>query len=222
MVSLSSTSHRRNFFARAAAGVAALAAGSTLARAVEAHGIDGSAPLDDAWLGRIKGKHRQVFDCTTPNGGFGAAYAVNYMDSHNEATATKDSDLSAVLVFRHFAMPLVVNDAIWAKYNVGQIINVMDPGTKAPATRNLFHNAIMMRPGLTYEKMIADRGAVIVACNLALTVISGMASQSAGVSAEQAKAEWTAGLIPGVALAHSGVYAVNRAQEKGCTYCYGG
>ena len=80
----------------------------------------------------------------------------------------------------------------------------------------------MMRPGLTYEKMIAERGAIIVACNLALTVISGLAGQKIGVSAEQAKAEWTAGLLPGVALANSGVYAVNRAQERGCSYCYGG
>lgn len=221
MVTQSPTSQRRSFFARAAAGVAALAAGSSIARAAEAHGL-AEAASDDVWLGRIKGKHRQVFDCTSPNGGFGAAYALNYMDSHNAATATKDSQLTAVVVFRHFAMPLVVNDAIWAKYNVGSIINVTDPSTKSPATRNLFHNAIMMRPGLTYEKMITDRGAVIVACNLALTVISGLAAKNAGVSAEEAKAEWTANLIPGVALAHSGVYAVNRAQEKGCTYCYGG
>ncbi len=218
----SHNSHRRGFLGRAAAGVAALVAGSAWPRDAEARSPDESGEANDAWMGKIKGKHRQVFDCTSANGGFGAAYALNYMDSHNAATSTKDSDMTAVLVFRHFAMPLVVSDAIWMKYNVGAIINVTDPATKAPATRNIFHDAIMMRPGLTYEKMIADRGAVIVACNLALTVISGMAGQRIGLSAEQAKAEWTAGLLPGVALAHSSVYAVNRAQEKGCTYCYGG
>jgi hypothetical protein len=212
------TSPRRSFLGRALGGLAAFAAGSALPRLAAAEEY---AP-DDAWLAKIRGKHKQVFDCTSPNGGFGAAYALNYMDSHNEATGTKDSDLTAVVIFRHFAMPLVVQDGIWAKYKVGEIINVTDPNTKAASTRNIFHNAIMMRPGLTYEKMISDRGAVIVACNLALTVISGMAGQRVGVSAEEAKAEWTAGLLPGVVLAHSGVYAVNRAQEKGCTYCYGG
>lgn len=217
---LQAATPRRGFLGRALAGLAAAAA-STLPRSASAEESLETLAADDAWLGRIKGKHRQVFDCTSPNGGWCAAYALNYMDSHN-ATGTKDSDLTAVVVFRHFAMPLVVNDAIWAKYKVGDIINVKDPSTSAGATRNLFHNAIAMRPGLTYEKMISDRGAVIVACNLALTVISGIAAKNIGMSAEEAKAEWTAGLLPGVVTAHSGVYAVNRAQEKGCSYCYGG
>jgi hypothetical protein len=29
-------------------------------------------------------------------------------------------------------------------------------------------------------------------------------------------------LLKGVSLGASGVYAVNRAQEAGCTYCYAG
>jgi intracellular sulfur oxidation DsrE/DsrF family protein len=29
-------------------------------------------------------------------------------------------------------------------------------------------------------------------------------------------------LLPGVHLAASGVYAVNRAQQAGCTYCFAG
>lgn len=221
MIPLTHTSHRRGFFGRAAAGLAALAAGGTLTRGADARTLDEGSPADEAWIGKIRGKHRQVFDCTSPNSGFGAVYALNWMDSHNATTQTRDGDLTAIVVLRHFAMPLALSDAVWAKYGLGQVINVSD-GTNGPATRNIFHNAIMMRPGLTYEKMIADRGAIFVACNMALAVISSMVAQKAGVSAEQAKADFVSGLIPGVALAHSGVYAVNRAQEKGCSYCYGG
>jgi len=79
-----------------------------------------------------------------------------------------------------------------------------------------------MRPGLTYEQAIANRGLVMVACNLALTVLSEMAGKKVGVAAEQAKKDWEAGLLKGVYLAPSGVYAVNRAQQAGCSYCYGG
>ena len=63
---------------------------------------------------------------------------------------------------------------------------------------------------------------IICACNIALTVVSSMAAPKAGVTADVAKKEWTANLLPGVVLVPSGVYAVNRAQETGCTYCYAG
>ena len=214
---------RRGFLQRlAAAGTAALAAGGW-PRALAAAPAGSAAPLsDDAWLNRIRGKYRQVFDCVEPNGGFGAAYALNFIDSAKDALKLVDGDIAAVVVFRHLSMPLTLNDGIWAKYKVGEIIHVNDPATGAPATRNVFRDNIAMRPGLTYEDMIARRGVVVVACNLALTVFSGIAGKQVGIPADQAKQEWTAGLLPGVALAPSGVYAVNRAQEKGCTYCYGG
>jgi hypothetical protein len=59
-------------------------------------------------------------------------------------------------------------------------------------------------------------------CNVALTVISGMLASNAGVTADAAKQEWTQSLAPGMNLVPVGVLAVNRAQERGCTYCYGG
>jgi hypothetical protein len=119
-------------------------------------------------------------------------------------------------------MPLLVNDKVWAKYKVGEVLNVKDPKTNAPATRNMFRDNIPLYPGVTYEKLVTEHGVVLVACNMALTVISGMTAAKAGVTADQAKKEWTAGLLPGVSLAASGVYAVHRAQGAGCTYCYGG
>jgi len=36
------------------------------------------------------------------------------------------------------------------------------------------------------------------------------------------KADWVAGLMPGVQVVPSGVLAVSRAQEKGCNYCFAG
>jgi len=99
---------------------------------------------------------------------------------------------------------------------------VKDPKTNAPATRNIFFNNVPMRPGLTYEQMITNRGVVFVACNLALTVVSGMAAEKLEISKDQAKKDWENGLFKGVFLAPSGVYAVNRAQEAGCTYCFAG
>jgi hypothetical protein len=214
-----SETHRRGFLGGIAAGAAALMVGRFSTASAEILASHESRALDDAWIGKIKGKYRQVFDATAPNEGWGAAFPLNFMDSTKEALKVTDADITAITVFRHFAMPLMLNDATWAKYKIGAMLNVNDPKTKAPATRNIFRDNVPLRPGLTYEQELKN-GVIFVACNLALTVISGMAAPGAGVSADQAKKDFTAGIIPGVYLAASGVYAVNRAQQAGCTYCY--
>jgi hypothetical protein len=57
---------------------------------------------------------------------------------------------------------------------------------------------------------------------MALTVYSGMVAQGAGKSAEEVKKDWVAGLHPGIQIVPSGVWAIGRAQEKGCAYCFAG
>jgi hypothetical protein len=222
MTRSSASTPRRGFLSALAAGAAGFAATRWAIPIPDATASTVLAPPSDEWLSRIKGKHKQVVDCVTPNDGWGPAFALNYLDSAGQALKLTDKDFGAVAVLRHWAMPLTLNDSVWAKYKIGELIGVKDPQTGAPATRNLFSGNVPLRPGLTYEKMIADRGVILVACNLALTVLSGMGAEKIGVAKDQAKAEWEAGLLKGVALAASGVYAVNRAQEAGCTYCYGG
>ncbi|MEP6495307.1 MAG: hypothetical protein ABJF01_21650 [bacterium] len=212
---------RRGFLGSMAVGAAGLVLGRWSTASAEGSG-SASLVFADEWVARIKGKYRQVFDCTSPNDGWGAAFPLNFSDSTKEALKVTDADITGVAVFRHMAMPLMLNDSIWAKYHIGEVLSIKDPKTNAPATRNVFRDNVPLRPGLTYEQEMTTRGAIFVACNMALTVLSGMAAPKASVSADQAKKEWTAGLIPGVNLAASGVYAVNRAQQAGCTYCYGG
>jgi hypothetical protein len=214
-------SARRGFLGTIAAGAAALVAGRWSTAQAELASSVALPPVDDAWVAKVTGKHKQVFDAVTPNE-WGPAFALNYLDTTEQAKKLTDKDLSAVVVMRHFAMPLTLNDATWAKYKIGELLNVKDPKTNAPATRNIFYNNVPMRAGLTYEQMIANRGVIMVACNLALTVVSGMAGEKVGIPKAQAQKDFEAGLFKGVYLAPSGVYAVNRAQEAGCTYCYAG
>ncbi len=42
------------------------------------------------------------------------------------------------------------------------------------------------------------------------------------MDAAEVKKEWIAGILPGIQLVPSGVLAVNRGQEHGCTYCFAG
>src|SRR6266545_3627820 len=105
----SSSTPRRGFVGAIAAGAAALVAGRWSTANAEVAASLAVAPPSDAWIAKLKGKHKQVFDCVSGNSGFGAAYPLNFFDSTMEALKLSEKDLTAVLVFRHFAMPLVLN-----------------------------------------------------------------------------------------------------------------
>jgi intracellular sulfur oxidation DsrE/DsrF family protein len=47
-------------------------------------------------------------------------------------------------------------------------------------------------------------------------------AQAMSLSPEEVKKEWVAGLLPGIQIVPSGVWAIGRAQEKGCAYCFAG
>ena len=150
-----SSTQRRGFLGGIAGGAAALVVGRW--SNADPQGLALTAPPSDAWIARIKGKYRQVFDNTSPNEGWGAAFPLNFIDSTKEAMkVSENADITAVSVFRHFAMPLLLNDAVWAKYHIGEMLNVKDPKTSAFATRNIFRDAVPLRDGLTYEKEMAS------------------------------------------------------------------
>jgi hypothetical protein len=216
-----SSTPRRGFLGGSAAGAGALLLGRWSTASAEVATLAESSVMADEWVARIKGKYKQVFDVTSASNVFGAAYPLNFINSTKEATSAPAGDIMAVAVFRHFAMPLVLNDAVWAKYKLGEILDLKDPKTNAHATRNFMKDAIPLH-NISYAQLIARPDVVVVACNLALTVISSMAAPKAGATPEQAKKDFTAGMLPGAHLAASGVYAVNRAQQAGCTYCYAG
>jgi intracellular sulfur oxidation DsrE/DsrF family protein len=220
---------RRAFLESVTLGAAAIAASMTAAPMLSAmtesapprKGTSGG-PWSDAWLDGIKGTHKQFFDGVTVNDGFAMAFAANFLNLNKEAYGLGDHDLTAVVGLRHFAMPMALSDAMWEKYGIGKAFNITDPATKAIATRNPFlHKEGVLFPGSDIPTLVS-RGVIFTVCNVALTVLSGKVAGGANVSADEAKKDWTAGLVPGTTLVPVGVLAVNRAQEKGCTYCYGG
>jgi hypothetical protein len=55
-----------------------------------------------------------------------------------------------------------------------------------------------------------------------MTVYSAAVGEGMKMDPVAVKKEWMAGLLPGIQVVPSGVWAVGRAQEHGCTYCYAG
>lgn len=216
---------RRSFLNRLAKGSLALAATSLFARPASAMSNEISAADDEPWLkGLASKKHKQVFDLANSNGGFPFVFASAYMRTMAATYKLAPTDVGALVVARHMGVPVMLNDAMWTKYQIGRMINVLDPATKAPSTRNIFYHA---KPGdmpeiaASSDKLIAQ-GVLMGVCNVALTALSGMAGAAMNIKPEVAYADWKAGLLPGVELVPSGVMAIGRAQEIGCTYCYGG
>ncbi len=185
-------------------------------------GLQPRAPWSDAWLQKLTGKHKQFFDTLQPNDGFSLAFAMYFLDLNHEAYGLTDNQLTAVVGLRHFAMPMALPDALWERYRIGENMQISDRTTGGPATRNPFlHRDGVPTPGADVTTLM-QRGVLFTVCNVALTILSARMASAAGVSGEAAKAEWTKSIVPGMILVPVGVMAVNLAQERGCTYCYGG
>ncbi|MGH9884889.1 MAG: hypothetical protein ACREBE_05150, partial [bacterium] len=105
LFSLASTSTpRRGFLGGLAAGAGALVVGRWSTAGAEVASLAETSVMADEWVARIKGKYKQVFDVTTANNAFGAAFPLNFINSTKEATNAADGDITAVAVFRHFSM----------------------------------------------------------------------------------------------------------------------
>ena len=219
--------HRRGFLGTLAAAAAAGLATLTPFRAAAAATPRGGDPLRsaadpafEAWLNRITGKHKMVFDAPEVNSGMPVIWPRVWLNGNNDNYGTTDAQNSGVVILRHAAIPLAMVDALWAKYKLGEVFALKDGDL--PATRNIFAKQIPLPlPGTGVEQLLAQ-GVMFGVCNVALTIYSGAVAQKMGVDAATVKADWVAGLIPGCQVVPSGVLAVSRTQEKGCGYCFAG
>lgn len=214
---------RREFVGTLTASAATLLAGistSSFAKPADPAMVSDA----EAWLKKIKGKHRIIYDAPEPHGGFPIIWSWVYYQTNNQ-TGSPDTDVTALVVLRHNGIPIAMEDRLWEKYKFGEVFKVDDNNTKAPALRNPFYEpqgADFPMAAIEGVKKLQSRGAMFGVCDLALTVYSGMVAQSINQKPEDVKKDWVSGLLPGVQVVPSGVWAVGRAQENGCGYCYAG
>lgn len=174
----------------------------------------------------LKGKHKMVFDVTQPHEIFPFAWPRIYLLT-NEMSGAGPKDTNAVVVLRHAAIPYAMKNDLWVKYKFGEMFKAGDPKTDAPATRNPFwmpQPDDFVVPGVGSVPIginqLQDSGVKFCVCNMALTVYSAAAAQQMNLDKETVRKEWVAGLLPGITIVPSGVWALGRAQEHGCGYCF--
>ena len=217
---MTSTTPRRGFFGSIATFAAAAGLSGMLPSRLAAEDVSAGRSLDaalDAWFGKIKGKHRMIFDAPEPNSGMVAIWPRVYL---NTMAATWPGPATAVVILRHAGLALALGDAVWAKYGIGETFEIKDGD--APAQRNPYATITGLPiPGVGISELLKS-GVLVGACDVALTIYSSGAAKKMGLDPDVVKKEWIAGLLPGVQVVPSGVLGVARAQELGCGYCFAG
>jgi len=209
----------------AQSGAVGAAGGTAAARPAQA------MVFDNSWFDRLKAKHKAVFEQQALDYGSAVSYAGRWISGMRDTGVAKAGEFQVVLVLRHEAVPLVVNEAMWEKYGIGEALKYKTFGdaivksnpmasTPVPAGRTPPAND-PMRPRGNIPWYTAN-GHITLACNLAFT---GFAAETASrMKADRAELleEFKANLLPGVILQPNGIYATLRAQEAGCVYIRAG
>ena len=213
-----SPTQRRGFIGRLAGAAMGLGVASLVPEAMEAGTSRAADPQLEAWFGKLTGKHRVVFDAPAPNEGFPAIWPRVYLLT-TEATYPGEG-ASVMVILRHHGLPLALQDSLWSKYKLGEMFKIDHAGV--PATKSPYATITgLPLPALGVVELMKT-GTLIGACDVAITVYSSEAAKKMGMDPAAVKAEWTAGLLPGVQLVPSGVMAVARAQEVGARYIFAG
>ena len=179
---------------------------------------------DDSWFGKLTAKHKGVFDSPEINDGLALSNAAGYIRGMRDAIGAGENDVQAVAVLRHTAVVMVLNDAMWKKYDLGKLRNVRGRDEQWATTNQWVGNATTRpaagtpdRPQATLS-WLHSRGHIILGCDLAMRGLAGTLARQTNAESSAVYAELTANLVPGAILQPTGVYACHRAQEAGATY----
>jgi hypothetical protein len=237
------TTPRREFLKRTGLGASALAVFPSLSsagtpvspaaqdsyardamRRLRAHEhtvIDAQAKWDTTWMQRVKGKHRAMFDVPLVELGYPILRSGIWVEQVQEVFGAPAAEISAVIVVRHDAIPLIMDHAYWSTYSAGEVFKVKDEDGNA-----LTYNPVLTPPAgkqgsgpprLALDKQI-ERGAIVLGCNLAFGDVVESIQKKDKVSAADARATALKHLIPGAIMQPSGIFANVAAQQVGCLF----
>jgi intracellular sulfur oxidation DsrE/DsrF family protein len=223
---------RRGFLGSIATGAAVMGLTTLTGPLQQLHaspGIPSTDPEDPAELvfKNLKGKHRIVFDVPEPNWMMPFAWPRVFLLT-NMGTGTPEKENNVVVILRHNAIPYAFEDRLWTKYNFSEVFGVKN-GEQKPVTSNVFWKpakGTYKIPGFGVVEIgineLQDGGVQFVVCNAAMTVFSAAVAEKMGAKAEDVYNDWKSGILPGITPVPSGVWAVGRAQENKCAYCFAG
>jgi intracellular sulfur oxidation DsrE/DsrF family protein len=230
--------HRRSFLGRIFGSIAA--AGFAGAGAAEAQAQANAASGPDAWINEVKGTHRCLFDFPQHKNGVGLLHILNYINTYTQAYKAAPGSVGAVGTFYSFgtqaSIPLAFNDAMWAKYRLGEYTGLKDASGK-PYTRNVFYRPTIddahlliqafqtpnipellgAMPALGIENL-QKMGTKFILCNNAFGAWCLELQARQKGKADAIQKELAANLLPGVTIVPAMVIAIEKAQAAGIRY----
>ena len=188
-----------------------------------------SSPVQSAlpWLSRIRGTHRAVFD-NPRDDGTGLIRAWIWLNQCQSVLGAAGDDCTAVVVLRHGAVTLAMNDAFWARYEIalsGSTPEKPNIPKRNPQMAAAMVDSMGMSPpparafaqGLGLDALIA-RGGIVVACEFAFWGVTQRVLNRDKTTEPEARERALAHLVPGVSLVPSGFLALAAAQQHGCSF----
>jgi intracellular sulfur oxidation DsrE/DsrF family protein len=231
----SDTTHRRGFLRRVVGAAAAASASIVGEGAVAAQG---SGP--DDWIKEVKGTHRCFFDFPQHKNGLTLLHVFNYLNTYSVAYKAGPGQAGAVGTFygigSQASIPFAFNDAMWAKYQLGEYTALKDAAGKA-YTRNVFYRPtkddlhLLMQgiqsptipafaevmPGLGIENL-QKMGTKFLLCANALHGWCLELDARGKGKAPEIQKDLEANLLPGVTIVPAMVIAIEKAQAAGIRY----
>ncbi len=179
--------------------------------------------FDTTWIQKLTGKYKAVFDTPELNGGSGVWRAGMWGTHCRDLLGAEPTDLSAVIVIRHAAMPLVMNQEFWDTYDVAKTFKVLHPLTEKKTRRNPVLMTVeddQMPPtfaSYALHKQI-ERGVIVLGCNMAFSGMVAIVSKKDKLKGAEAREKALSMMVPGVLLQPNGIFPVTMAQHHGCAF----
>jgi intracellular sulfur oxidation DsrE/DsrF family protein len=225
---------RRGFLGRMLGAIAA----AGLPLGVRTAAAQESGP--DDWMNEVKGTHRCLFDFPQHKNLLPQLHILNYLNTYSAAYKAAPGQTGAVGTFygigAQSSIALAFNDAMWAKYSLGEYLSLKDAAGK-PYTRNVFNRptkddghllsqAIQTppipalaegMPALGIESLQKMGTKFLLCANAFGGWCLELEARGKGKAADLQK-ELQANLLPGVTVVPAMVIAIEKAQAAGIRY----
>lgn len=209
----------------AVAGTSLLTGCASAATAQGVAATPASGSWDMSWLDKL-GTYKTAYDSPEIMSGAALAFAASAASGYRDAMGVNEA-FTPVLILRHTASVMVLNDAMWERMNMGETYKLKDPTTgEANTKRNPFltyaagdKNSYTGREAALSTLMA--KGAIVLTCNRALTGVAYQLQKKEPANfatPAAALVEVRKHVIPGAYVMPNGIFAVSAAQDAGCHY----
>ena len=212
----SSRRHDRRSFISAFSWLAGLTAFQATGAEVAAQ-TPATPGFDLRWLDDLTGPHMQVFDVGDSDPTTQPAplrLPRNYMNTFRDVYQVEFPQVRTIVgISGGRAFTVNASDQLWQKYGLGEFFQIVDPATKQPSVRNIFLDDATLG-----VKALQARGTIFWQCAIALGGVAQQVATVRKLPVADVRADFQAGLNPGVRLVPSHVMAIGLVQERRVTY----